>query len=62
MGMEFILIADGEKYEGHHGKEGKHHGKGIYTWPSGSKYEGDWKDDKKNGCGIIKHGLMEIST
>ena len=27
-------------------------GNGIYTYPDGSKYEGDWEDNKKHGKGI----------
>ena len=26
-------------------------GKGVYTWPSGDKYEGDYVDDQKEGEG-----------
>ena len=28
------------------------HGRGVYTWPDGRKYEGEYKDDKKDGEGI----------
>ena len=28
------------------------HGKGIFTWPDGRRYEGNYKDDKKSGFGI----------
>ncbi len=27
------------------------HGKGVYTWPNGKKYVGDYKNDKKEGNG-----------
>ena len=27
------------------------HGKGIYSWPDGRKYDGDYKEDKKHGIG-----------
>jgi hypothetical protein len=27
------------------------HGKGIYTWKDGRKYEGEYKNDKKDGYG-----------
>ena len=30
------------------------HQKGKTTWPDTSKYEGDWKDDKKDGEGTKK--------
>ena len=29
------------------------HGKGTFTWPDGRKYEGDYKDDKKEGVGLF---------
>ena len=28
------------------------HGYGVYTWPDGRKYEGQYKDDMKYGFGI----------
>ena len=28
------------------------HGKGIYTWSDGRKYQGDYLNDKKHGFGI----------
>lgn len=28
------------------------HGKGIYTWKDGRKYEGDYTMDKKHGQGV----------
>ena len=27
------------------------HGRGVYTWPDGRKYDGEYKDDKKDGQG-----------
>ncbi|MCP4935092.1 MAG: hypothetical protein GY927_13025 [bacterium] len=32
--------------------DGKSHGKGVYTWASGDRYEGDWRDDKQHGKGV----------
>ena len=29
------------------------HGKGIFTWDNGKKYEGDYVDDKKEGHGVM---------
>jgi len=29
------------------------HGKGIFTWPDGRVYEGDYYDDKKQGQGVF---------
>ncbi len=30
------------------------HGKGIFKWPDGRVYEGDYYEDKKHGFGIVK--------
>ena len=30
-------------------------GKGTYTWPDGTKYVGEWKNDKFNGQGIFTY-------
>ena len=27
-------------------------GHGVYTWPTGDRYEGEWKDDKRAGHGV----------
>jgi hypothetical protein len=29
-------------------------GEGKFTWPDGRKYEGEYKDDKKEGLGIFE--------
>lgn len=31
--------------------QGKMHGKGIYTWANGSKYDGEFKDNERHGLG-----------
>jgi len=31
---------------------------GTYTWKSGDKYEGEWKDNKKNGKGTFTVGTL----
>lgn len=28
------------------------HGYGVYTWKDGRKYEGEYKNDKKDGHGV----------
>ena len=33
-------------------KDDKKHGKGIFTWPEGNKYEGEYLNDKRHGYGI----------
>ena len=34
----------------------RHNCFGTYTWPSGNKYVGEWKDKKMNGQGTITYG------
>ena len=29
------------------------HGRGVFTWPDGRKYEGEYIEDKKEGQGIF---------
>lgn len=29
----------------------KKHGKGIFVWPDGRKYDGDWENGKQHGIG-----------
>eukprot|EP01036_Dinobryon_divergens_P036820 gene36820-48017_t len=43
--MKFVQ----EGYEGDKNKEGFRHGQGVYRYADGNVYEGEWKDDKKNG-------------
>ena len=28
------------------------HGLGVYTWPDGRVYEGEYREDKKHGFGV----------
>lgn len=45
-------IAKGrDTYEGDFEK-GNKHGKGVYTWSSGTKHDGDWQDDDMIGFGV----------
>ena len=34
---------------------------GKLTWANGDAYEGEWKDDKRNGKGEERGGWREIS-
>ena len=35
-------------------------GNGIFIWPDGRKYEGDYKEDKEDGYGILEWGNGNI--
>ncbi|KRX03134.1 hypothetical protein PPERSA_10215 [Pseudocohnilembus persalinus] len=41
-------------YEGEKNEKGQFHGKGVYTYKSGSRYEGEFQNNKKNGKGVMK--------
>jgi len=30
------------------------HGKGVFSWPDGRKYEGEYLEDKKHGYGMFR--------
>ena len=40
------VYPDGSKYKGHMVK-GLKDGPGVYEYANGDKYDGDWKEDKK---------------
>ena len=49
---ETINYDDGSKYVGDTKLlSGKKHGRGTYTWPSGSKYVGEYKNNERHGQG-----------
>jgi len=31
---------------------GRKHGRGVYTFADGERYEGQWRDDRRSGYGI----------
>jgi len=39
----------------------KRHGQGTCTWPSGTIYIGNWKDDKLHGDGTLTHSDGRVS-
>lgn len=41
----------GTVYTGNFNAAGLRHGQGVYTWPSGDRYEGNWINDKATGNG-----------
>jgi hypothetical protein len=43
-------------------RAGRKHGKGIKTWPSGDRYEGDFVDDRKEGLGRYLWGPRTASA
>jgi len=53
-------LDNGAIYIGQWSKDGLRHGKGIQTWPDGSKYEGYWKNDMANGKGRLIHADGDV--
>ena len=39
-------------YIGERNAAGNRHGKGVYTYPNGDKYDGEYENDKKHGKGV----------
>ena len=33
------------------------HGRGLYTFPNGNKYDGEWQNDVKEGYGVLQAPL-----
>ena len=52
MDKEHTLFLMVDKYVGEF-KNGKQHGQGIFTTPSGNKYVGEFKDGKQHGKGKL---------
>ena len=48
-------LENGGIYFGQWSDRGMRHGRGILKWSDGSKFEGNWKDDKANGKGRLIH-------
>ena len=55
-GNESIVheYADGCIYEGEW-RSGHRYGKGMFKWPSGTKYTGEFRKDQRNGIGRIEY-------
>ena len=45
-----------DAYTGQRNYWKKRHGKGIYCYPNGDVYDGQWKNDKKHGFGQYTYG------
>jgi hypothetical protein len=43
---------NGDKYVGEINEREEPHGKGTMCWKNGRRYEGHWKNGKKNGLGV----------
>ena len=48
-----VRLSDGGTYEGEVSADGRRHGRGIYRWPDGSWYEGDFRDGRRHGQGVF---------
>ena len=56
----FCESDSGHTYEGSLNCKGQRDGTGVYTWPSGQRYEGGFRNDKYHGQGIFTYASGEI--
>mmetsp|Transcript_19622 Transcript_19622/g.14338 ORF Transcript_19622/g.14338 Transcript_19622/m.14338 type:complete len:85 (+) Transcript_19622:293-547(+) len=47
------IISEHWDYNGDLDEAGRPHGLGKCIWPDGSFYEGEWKEGKKDGFGVL---------
>ena len=50
--VKTIHYKNGDKYVGEINEKEEPNGKGTMTWKNGRRYEGQWKNGKKDGQGI----------
>ena len=48
--VKTITYSNGDRYHGQI-RNGKRHGRGVFTWASGGRYEGEWHNGTPNGRG-----------
>ena len=49
--VEAMIYSNGDRYHGQI-RNGRRHGRGVFTWPSGDRYEGDFVNGKRTGRGV----------
>ena len=57
--IQVKLYTDSAKYEGDLNNQGLKQGRGIYHYPNGDKYLGDWFNDQFNGKGVYIFAMGE---
>ncbi|OMJ82628.1 hypothetical protein SteCoe_16608 [Stentor coeruleus] len=55
-----VEMENGAIFTGEWSLENHRHGFGIQIWNDGSKYEGEWRMDKANGCGRLIHADGDV--
>ncbi|MFN6530832.1 protein kinase domain-containing protein [Nostoc sp. ChiSLP03a] len=50
-----IKFSDGTEYYGARDKNNKLFGKGVMIFKNGSRYDGEFKNNQRNGCGIFSY-------
>lgn len=55
-------IGDGYTYKGTRNSNGKMHGKGVYTYPSGTVYDGEFDNGWFKGHGVLKSNNGSVYT
>ena len=59
-----ILLMDRCVPDGYVGEsvQGKRHGRGVFVYPDGARYEGMWENDRANGEGSLIHSDGDVYT
>jgi len=55
-----VELDNGAIYTGQWNEQSQRHGKGTQVWTDGSKYEGNWRNDKANGRGRLIHADGDV--
>ena len=55
-----VEMENGAIYIGEWNNDNQRHGSGIQIWNDGSKYDGEWRNDKANGNGRLIHADGDV--
>jgi len=58
--MSSFRLPNGATFTGQLNDRGGREGVGIQDWPDGTRYIGEWRDDKANGWGKLRHGDGDV--
>lgn len=58
--LEPVTLNNGAVYRGEWNPKKQRNGRGIQKWRDGTKYIGEWANDKANGYGKLIHGDGDV--